>query len=361
MKNAVRVVLVFFGAIVSSGHAVSLGDCLNAPQLTWSSGGQSPWLAQSTISHDGTDAAQSGAITDGEETWVETQLTGPGILTFWWKVSSEQSFDWLEFSLNSQLQTRISGDVNWQQGFFPIPGGTYAARWRYVKDPSSDGGSDSAWLDQVGFQPTFSLVTGIDTSGFTFSSSGDKLFFGETNVTHDGVDAVQSGRITDTETSTLQTTIIGPATISFWWKVSSEEGYDWLSFYINGTLKKQISGEADWAKETYDIPSGPQTLTWQYAKDSSASSGQDAGWIDQVNLGSALATVPAFGLAATLQGNHSLQLRLTGTLSGNNYRIQTSSNLLDWVPWTQVIATNNLMVVVDTNSSPTRFYRAVSP
>src|SRR5262249_42885814 len=161
-------------------------------------------------SHDGVDAAQTGLITDNQETWVETQLTGPGILTFWWKVSSEQDFDFLEFSLNDELQTRISGQVDWTSGFFAIPAGSYAARWRYVKDATWSDGADTAWLDQVAFEPTFSLATGVDAPALAVVSSGDKPFFGETNVTHDGVNAVQSGMIDGSETSRLETTVTGP-------------------------------------------------------------------------------------------------------------------------------------------------------
>ena len=362
MKNVIRVLVILFGAIVCSARAVSLSDCLNAPNLNWSTGGQSPWLAQTIQSHDGVDAAQSGSISDNQESWVETQLTGPGILIFWWKVSSETSFDFLEFSLNSELQTRITGDIDWQQGFFPIPAGNYTARWRYVKDSSSSDGLDAAWLDQVSFQPTFSLAVGINMPTLETSWRGDVAFFGETNTTHDGVGAVQSGLISDNQISILETTVNGPATITFWWKVSSEEGFDWLRFYVGGALKKQISGESGWLQETFALPAGSQTLSWQYAKDSSAGWGADAGWVDQVNF-TGWSPTSGFGLSALPQANNFLLLQLTGAVAGTRYRIQTSSNHLDWLPWVQVTATNSQIAVVDTTaaSAAVRFYRAISP
>ncbi len=362
MKSAIRVLVILFGAILCSAHAVSLSDCLNAPNLNWSTGGQSPWVPQSGVNHDGVDAAQSGPISDNQESWVETQLTGPGILTFWWKVSSETSFDFLEFSLNSELQTRISGDVDWQQGFFPIPAGNYTARWRYVKDSSTSDGIDVAWLDQVSFQPTFSLAAGINAPTLAISSGGDAAFFGETNITHDGVGAVQSGAIGDNEISSLEVTVSGPATLTFWWKVSSEEGFDWLNFYVGGVLKNHISGESGWLQETFALPPGSQTLSWQYSKDSSTGAGQDAGWVDQVDLTGGGGT-PSFGLSASCQADRSFLVQLTGTVTGTSYRIQTSSNLLDWVPWVALTGNSNQMFVLDTTaaSAPVRFYRAISP
>ena len=362
MKCGIRICIVLLGLTLSGARGASLASCVNAPQLTWTSGGTASWFAQTNQSHDGIDSAQSGAITDGQESWIETQITGPGILTYWWKVSSEQDFDFLVFSLNSEVQTRISGSNDWQLGFFPVPAGTFAARWSYVKDPSWGDGTDAGWLDQVSFQPTFPLATGIDAPSATVISGGNDPFFSETNITHDGANAVQSGTIGDGEISTMNITITGPATISFWWKVSSEENYDLMSFYVGGVLKKQISGEVDWAKETFSVPAGGQTLSWQYSKDSSARGGQDAGWVDQVNLGGAGAA-PGFSLSGGLQGNNSFVLKLTGAAPGTSYQIQTSSNLTSWAPWAQLTATNSQLSVTDSFNAATsaRFYRAVSP
>lgn len=362
MKNAIRILVIIIGAIQCSARAASLSDSLNAPNLNWSTGGQSPWVAQSAVSHDGVAAAQSGTIIDSQESWVETQLTGPGILTFWWKVSSEASFDFLEFSLNSELQTRISGDVDWQQGFFPIPVGNYTARWRYVKDSSTSDGLDTAWLDQVSFQPTFSLAAGINVPALATSSGGDAAFYGETNTTHDGVGAVQSGMIGDNQISIMEVTVNGPATLTFWWKVSSEDGFDWLSFYVGGVLQKHISGESGWLQETFALPAGSQTLSWQYSKDSSTRAGEDAGWVDQVAFSGGIG-IPSFALSGSRQPDRSFLLQLTGAVSGNNYRIQTSSNLLDWVPFFALTGTSNEMFVLDPTaaSAPVRFYRAISP
>jgi alpha-tubulin suppressor-like RCC1 family protein len=109
-------------------------------------------------------------------------------------------------------------------------------------------------------------------------------WFAENQVTHDGTAAAQSGAITNTEESTLQTTVTGPGTLAFWWKVSSEADYDFLKFYLDGANAAAISGEADWQRLTLTIPPGNHTLRWSYSKDASVSSGQDAGWLDQVTF-----------------------------------------------------------------------------
>ncbi|MDB6109332.1 MAG: hypothetical protein JWR69_1082 [Pedosphaera sp.] len=110
-------------------------------------------------------------------------------------------------------------------------------------------------------------------------------WFAENQVTHDGSVAAQSGPITNNQQSSLQTTVVGPGTLTFWWKVSSEEGFDFLRFFMNGTNTfplANLSGEVDWQQQTFVIPSGSHQLNWIYAKDASVSDGLDAGWVDQV-------------------------------------------------------------------------------
>ncbi len=74
----------------------------------------------------------------------------------------------------------------------------------------------------------------------------------------------------------------------FWWKVSSEEGFDFLSFYPDplpdnrSTPLFAISGEKDWEQHTIHISSGAHVLRWIYSKDVSVSAGRDAGWLDEV-------------------------------------------------------------------------------
>ena len=82
----------------------------------------------------------------------------------------------------------------------------------------------------------------------------------------------------------MQTTVSISGTIGFYWKVSSEAGYDVLEFYIDGSLQDSISGSADWQQILYALPSGTYELKWRYVKDWSVSEGEDAGWVDALNV-----------------------------------------------------------------------------
>lgn len=67
--------------------------------------------------------------------------------------------------------------------------------------------------------------------------------------------------------------------------VSSENNYDWLSFYANENRVDRISGTANWTTKTYTVPAnGDYTFRWVYSKDSSMSSGSDCGSIDNISI-----------------------------------------------------------------------------
>ena len=126
------------------------------------------------------------------------------------------------------------------------------------------------------------LSEAMDTN-LIFDTGGDADWFSQTGTRYHDGDSAQSGDITDSEESWLQTTVSGSGRISFYWKVSSESNCDYLQFYIDGVRQDRISDSEDWHKMTYEITgSALHTLKWRYFKDSSISEGDDCGWVDKV-------------------------------------------------------------------------------
>jgi len=103
------------------------------------------------------------------------------------------------------------------------------------------------------------LAEAMDDTNFLWSTAGDAPWFLQTAVTFDGTDALQSGAITNFQFTYVTATAVGPGQISFWWKVSSEFGYDFLDFYINDEFVDGISGEEDWEEIIWNIPPGTHT------------------------------------------------------------------------------------------------------
>ena len=93
-----------------------------------------------------------------------------------------------------------------------------------------------------------------------------------------------STSIGNSETSSLYINVENGAEyeMSFYYKVSSESGWDKLFFKIDGVEKGNWSGDVAWTQATYTLTPGNHELRWEYTKDSSLSSGDDCAWIDNV-------------------------------------------------------------------------------
>ncbi|MFZ4399732.1 MAG: C25 family cysteine peptidase [Bacteroidales bacterium] len=96
----------------------------------------------------------------------------------------------------------------------------------------------------------------------------------------------KSGIIANNQTSSLsiQLSVIGNDSISFYRKVSSEASYDFLKFKIDANLLEEWSGNKAWAKFSYPITTGNHLLSWEYTKDESTASGDDCAWVDFIIL-----------------------------------------------------------------------------
>ena len=151
-----------YGVTVSKPAKVSivipLAVALDTTTLNWLTSGSAPWYGQTNYVHPvlalvNSSAARSGGIGGVQESILQTTLITnfPGSISFWWKISSEQFFDTLEFRINGTVQASISGEVDWTFASFPVNAGTNVLMWRYSKDSSFDSGLDAAFVDQFVF------------------------------------------------------------------------------------------------------------------------------------------------------------------------------------------------------------------
>ena len=72
--------------------------------------------------------------------------------------------------------------------------------------------------------------------------------------------------------------------VSFVVRTSTETGYDYLVFYVDGERYGRWAGETGWTEVSFTIPQGSHTLTWAYEKDGGAVGGQDCVWLDNIVL-----------------------------------------------------------------------------
>ena len=164
----------------------SIGEALDATTINWTTGGNNQWFWQPGVTHDGSDAAQNGSISDGQTTWMQGTIKGPARLTFWWKCDTEPGSDLLIFSIDGVDQNQISGSVDWSQQVLFIPSGSHTIQWRYAKDAGGSVGQDTAWVDQVVVQPLK-----LPTVAITAPAANARVFAPNVTVTGTAKDDVQ--------------------------------------------------------------------------------------------------------------------------------------------------------------------------
>lgn len=123
----------------------------NLSKLSWRTSGNLPWVVQTNVVQAGKFAARSGSITNGQRTsLILTGLFRAGTGSFGVRVSSEQTWDVLEFFVNGRSVSRWSGEVPWTPYSFSTVSGTNMLEWRYSKDfLNTKAGLDAAFIDNL--------------------------------------------------------------------------------------------------------------------------------------------------------------------------------------------------------------------
>ncbi|MFM8358616.1 MAG: S8 family serine peptidase [Verrucomicrobiota bacterium] len=149
---------------------------------------------------------------------------------------------------------------------------------------------------------------------------------------------------------------------SFQFRVSSEAGWDFLEFYLNGSLLQRWSGEVGWTLFSFPVSEGVNQLEWRYVKDGQTARGSDEAFIDNLILPIQPPVGPASPAELSLLSVASsrAEVRLVGQLD-QRYVIEGSTNLSRWAPISTNIAVDGEYVIRDPvpANRTERFYRAV--
>jgi hypothetical protein len=149
-----------------------------------------------------------------------------------------------------------------------------------------------------------------DFSAFDWNFSGNQPWTISTANPYEGTYSAKSGGITHSQQTRMimQFEVGADDSISFFRKVSSESGYDFLKFYINGEQKGSWSGNVAWSKVSYPVSAGTNTFIWEYMKDNIVSSGEDAAWVDFISFPPPVTTSGGAGTDAAICENETHQL-----------------------------------------------------
>ncbi|MEI8354702.1 MAG: M4 family metallopeptidase [Deltaproteobacteria bacterium] len=148
-----------------------------------------------------------------------------------------------------------------------------------------------------------------------WTTGGDADWARSSTTAKAGSYSLKAGTISDSQSTSVQRTIT-PSTagyLSFFVNVSSEPGYDFLDFYVDGIRKTRWSGTSvPWTPYVTYLAAGSHLLKWVYVKDESNISGSDTAYID------ALTYVPEAptSLISTVTSSRAITLTWTDNASG---------------------------------------------
>ena len=126
------------------------GDFVTYP---WEMSGNADWVIDTADPYEGAYCAKSGTISDNQESVlaVALEVVADGNISFYYKVSSESSYDYLRFLIDGSEVVQWSGAVGWTLASYPVTSGPHTFTWKYTKDGSVSSGSDAGWIDFVEF------------------------------------------------------------------------------------------------------------------------------------------------------------------------------------------------------------------
>ena len=154
------------------------------------------------------------------------------------------------------------------------------------------------------------------------------------DAAHDGVAALKSGGVGESESSTVEMAVTGAGEISFWWKTSCERVIrgrpnDHVAFYVDGVSQCWMGGLTDWSNVVVSVRGeGAHVLKWVYQNNGNgAVENKDCAWLDEVTWTS-MDPIPA------ISSDNELAVALTGAadvnLTANVTNVSQYSAYRDW-------------------------------
>lgn len=229
---------------------------------------------------------------------INVTLQTTGVLSFYYRVSSEYGYDTFSLYINNELVSKWSGE-NGQFVYFEYKfkrAGTYTIKWEYKKDADTTGYLDRQYIDVINIvQNSLPVQTvGEFTEGFENGLTSLPWILGghsqpyiTTDYKNSGSKSIRFGNITNNQTSYFQITITltQPQIFSFYNRLSSEKNRDYMRLYINNTWVKSWSGlQTTFEKYEYQLQQGTHTIKISYNKDGSTQQYQDTCFIDDISV-----------------------------------------------------------------------------
>lgn len=112
------------------------------------------WARVTPEAYEGSWSFKAASVLDGGTSQTVVDVPpGATFLSFYYKVSSEEFFDFFEVDVDASMELQDSGEVDWTYALLDVTGAT-TVTFRYIKDGSASAGDDTAWIDNLSFLPS---------------------------------------------------------------------------------------------------------------------------------------------------------------------------------------------------------------
>ena len=152
----------------------------------------------------------------------------------------------------------------------------------YLNDPTGERDEVSATVDAS--IPAADATDLVDSWWSTDSKTGAR-WFGQNDLTHDGIDAMRSAPIAPGSIASLTTMIEGPGTLRWWWHIPNGTAGDTCSLALNGGHPvASIAGTTAWRQESLALPAGLHQVSWRWKADAAGDAAAESAVVDQVSF-----------------------------------------------------------------------------
>jgi hypothetical protein len=186
------------------------------------------------------------------------------------------------------------------------------------------------------------LAVALSNTNLIWTTGGNTQWFGQAEVSADGIGAAQSGLIQDGESCWLMgsNSFSQAMYLSFWWSISAQP-VNSATFTVDGRYYTSISGGTEgWQYFQTNLLSGSHTLLWTYATGASQPTGiqsADNAWVGDVSLTPTNITpvVPVLNI----QRNGPNSVLLSWVAPSDGWSLQQNFNLAttNWVGMTNAV------------------------
>lgn len=141
-----------FEDVVSSHARLSVTNflhlALDTPTWLYVTGGDRAWQVAEAAHLGRSNTASAGPLPLNSSAWMQTQIEGPGVVTFWWATTARNYPNALRLWVDGVPKAILNDAPGWVPASAAIPSGAHQLRWEFPYNyPETL--AMTAWVDSV--------------------------------------------------------------------------------------------------------------------------------------------------------------------------------------------------------------------